>query len=92
VVLAQRKLWHYFEAHPVPVASSSPLGEVIRNPDASGRIAKWSMDLMGETLTYSSHKAIKSQILTDFVAEWADTQLPCCKSRPSVGPSTSMGR
>jgi ribonuclease HI len=76
VVLAWRKLRHYFEAHPVTVVSSFPLGEIIRNPDATGRIAKWSVELMGETLAYAPRKAIKSQILADFVAEWTDTQLP----------------
>jgi ribonuclease HI/transposase InsO family protein len=76
VVLARRKLRHYFEAHPVMVVSSFPLGEIIRNPDAAGRIAKWSVELMGETLAYAPRKAIKSQILADFVAEWTDTQLP----------------
>jgi ribonuclease HI len=75
VVLAWRKLPHYFEAHPVMVVSSFPLGEIIRNPDAAGRIAKWSVELMGETLAYAPRKAIKSQILADFVAEWTDTQL-----------------
>jgi len=34
------------------------------------------MELMGGTLTYAPRKAIKSQILADFVAEWTDTQLP----------------
>jgi ribonuclease HI len=58
------------------VVSSFPLGEIIRNPDAAGRIAKWSVELMGETLSYAPRKAIKSQILADFVAEWTDTQLP----------------
>jgi hypothetical protein len=58
------------------VVSSFPLGEIIRNPDAAGRIAKWSVELMGETLAYAPHKATKSQILADFVAEWTDTQLP----------------
>jgi hypothetical protein len=29
VVLARRKLRHYFEAHPVTVVSSFPLGEII---------------------------------------------------------------
>jgi hypothetical protein len=76
VVLARCKLWHYFKAHPITVASSFPLGEITRNPDASGRIAKWSVELMGETLTYEPRKAIKSQILADFIAEWTDTQLP----------------
>jgi hypothetical protein len=73
VVLTRHKLRHYFEAHPVTVVSSFPLGEIIRNPDAAGRIAKWSVELMGETLAYAPRKAIKSQILADFVAEWTDT-------------------
>jgi hypothetical protein len=76
VVLARRKLRHYFEAYPVMVVSSFPLGEIIRNPDAAGKIANWSVDLMGEMLAYAPCKAIKSQILADFLAEWTDTQLP----------------
>jgi ribonuclease HI len=76
VVLVRRKLRHYFEAHLVTVVSSFPLGEIIRNPDAASRIAKWSVELKGETLAYTPRKAIKSQILADFVAEWMDTQLP----------------
>jgi ribonuclease HI/transposase InsO family protein len=76
VVLARRKVRHYFEAHLVTVVSSFLLGEIIRSPDAAGRIAKWSVELMGETLAYAPRKAIKSQILADFVAEWTDTQLP----------------
>jgi dsDNA-binding SOS-regulon protein len=60
VVLARSKLRHYFEAHPVTVVSSFPLGGIIRNPDAAGRIAKWSVELMGETLAYAPRKAIKS--------------------------------
>jgi hypothetical protein len=56
--------------------SSFPLGRIIRNPDTAGRIAKWSVELMGETLAYAPRKAIKSQILADYMAEWTDTQLP----------------
>jgi hypothetical protein len=55
VVLTRPKLRHYFEAHPVTVVSSFPLGEIIRNPDAVGRIAKWSVELMGEML--AMHRA-----------------------------------
>jgi hypothetical protein len=76
VVLARHKLRHYFEAHPVTAVSSFPLGEIIRNPDASGRIAKWSVELMDKTLAYVPRKVIKSQILADFIAKWTDTQLP----------------
>ena len=76
VVLARRKLCHYFESHPVIVVSSFPLGEIIHNREASGRIAKWAVELMGEALSFAPQKAIKSQVLADFVAEWTDTQLP----------------
>ena len=76
MVLTRRKLRHYFEAHPVTVVSSFPLGEIVHNQDASGRIAKWSVELMGETLTYVPRKVIMSQTLVDFIIEWTDTQLP----------------
>ena len=56
MVLARRKLHHYFEAHPVTVVSSFPLGEIVRNREAESRIAKWSVELMGETLTYDPAK------------------------------------
>jgi hypothetical protein len=60
IILTQRKLHHYFEGHPVIVVSSFPLGEIAQNREASGRIAKWTVELIGETLSYVSHKAIKS--------------------------------
>jgi hypothetical protein len=76
IVLTRRKLRHYFESHPVTVVSSFPLGEIVRNREALGRIAKWMVELMGETLSYVPRKAIKSQVLADFLAEWTNTQLP----------------
>jgi ribonuclease HI len=76
VILTWRKLRHYFESHPVTVVSSFPLGEIIQCLEASGRIAKWAVELMAETLSFAPHKAIKSQVLADFLAEWVDTQLP----------------
>jgi len=76
VVLARRKLHHYFESHPVSIVSSFPLGEVIQNREANGRVAKWAIELMGDGITYEPRKAIKSQVLADFVDEWTGTQLP----------------
>jgi hypothetical protein len=92
VVPARRKLRQYFEAHPVTVVSSFPLEEIILNPEASGRIAKWFVELMGETLTYALCKVIKSQILADFFAEWMNTQLPLLQIQANAGLSTSTGQ
>jgi ribonuclease HI len=76
VILTQRKLRHYFESHPVTVVSSFPLGEIIQCREASSRIAKWAVELMGETLSFAPRKAIKSQVLANFLAEWVNTQFP----------------
>jgi ribonuclease HI len=68
----------------VTVVSSFPLGEIIQCREASGRIAKWAVELMGETLSFAPRKAIKSQVLADFVAEWVDTQLPTASIQPEL--------
>jgi hypothetical protein len=56
--------------------SSYPLGEVIQSREATGRIAKWVVKLMGEGITYAPQRAIKSKVLADFVVEWTETQMP----------------
>jgi ribonuclease HI len=84
VILTRRKLRHYLESHPVTVVSSFPLGEIIQSREASGRIAKWAVELMGETLSFTPRKAIKSQVLADFLAEWTDTQLPMTPIQPEL--------
>jgi hypothetical protein len=62
VILTRRKLRYYFESHLVTVVSSFPLGEIIQCREASGRIAKWVVELMGEMLSFAPQKAIKSQV------------------------------
>jgi ribonuclease HI len=84
VILTRRKLRHYFESHPVTMVSSFPLGEIIQCREASGRIAKWAVEIMGETISFAPWKAIKSQVLADFVAEWVDTQLPTAPIQPEL--------
>jgi hypothetical protein len=84
VILTRRKLRHYFESHPVTVVSSFPLGEIIQCREASGRFAKWAVEIMGETISFAPRKAIKSQVLADFVAEWVDTQLPTVPIQPEL--------
>jgi ribonuclease HI len=74
VLISKRKLRHYFEAHPITVVSKFPLGEVINSPEATGRIAKWGVELMGLPISYAPRDAIKSQVLPDLLTEWAECQ------------------
>ena len=84
ILIIKRKLHHYFELHLVMVVMSFRLGEVIQNRDATGRITKWALELMGQGISYAPWTAIKSQVLVDFVAEWSSTK--------STGWCTSMDR
>jgi hypothetical protein len=79
ILMTKCKLRHYFDAHPITVVSKYPLGEVIQNSEAEGRIAKWELELMGQDITYAPRNAIKSQVLADFVAEWTEMQAPPAK-------------
>jgi ribonuclease HI len=74
ILMTKRKFRHYFDVHPITVVSKYPLGEVIQNPEAEGRIAKWALELMGQNITYAPRSAIKSQVLANFVAEWTEMQ------------------
>ena len=45
VLISSRKLKHYFQAHEITVPSSQPLGDILSNKEASGRIGKWATKL-----------------------------------------------
>src|ERR1041385_8577372 len=41
IVMTSRKLAHYFDEHPITIASFSPLADILSNPGATGRVAEW---------------------------------------------------
>jgi hypothetical protein len=60
VFLALRKLWHYFYDHKITVVSKAPLKDIINNNDATGRVAKWGIELASFDIDYKPRSAIKS--------------------------------
>ena len=74
--MASRKLRHYLQECSITVASEVPLNVIINNHDATGQIAKWAIELLPFDITYRPRRAIKSQVLADFVAEWTEVKLP----------------
>ena len=76
VFMAQRRLRHYFQEHPITVVCSHPLGDIIRNREAIGRVAKWTVEIGVFDLKYVPRTAIKSQAMADFLVDWMEAQQP----------------
>jgi ribonuclease HI len=70
VLMASRKLRHYFQAYRIIVPSSQPLKDIMRNREATGRIRKWAAELNEFTIHYVHRSSIQSQALADFIADW----------------------
>jgi hypothetical protein len=43
VLITSRKLRHYFQEYSTSVVTDYPLGDILRNQDATGRISKWAI-------------------------------------------------
>jgi hypothetical protein len=69
VYMVTRKLKHYFEDHRITVVSTTLLSEIISCKDATGRVAKWAIELVAHTIQYKPRTTIKSEILADFFAD-----------------------
>jgi ribonuclease HI len=72
--MVAKKLKHYFEDHPITVVSTTPLSKIIGCKDATGRVAKWAIELAAHTIQYKPRTTIKSQILADFFADSGENQ------------------
>jgi hypothetical protein len=93
LLITSCKLSHYFQAHQVEVHTSSTLGKILNNREATEKIAKWAIELSLYDIVYKPRTTIKAQALSDFVAEWIDTQTPPRESESwNIGPSISTGR
>ena len=58
------------------VVTHAPLSDILNNPEATGRVAKWGIELSPRDITYKPRDVIKSQVLADFIAEWTEVQTP----------------
>jgi hypothetical protein len=70
VIMAARKLKHYFEGHRIRVITNQPLNDLFANREASTRIIKWGAELSKYIVDFERRSAIKSQVLADFVVDW----------------------
>jgi hypothetical protein len=76
LLITSRKLPHYFQVHKIEVHTSSTLCEILNNREAIRKIAKWAIKLSIYNIVYKPRTTIKAQALSDFMAEWTETQTP----------------
>ena len=76
ILITSRKLKHYFDGHHIMVTTSFPLGDILHNKDANGRIVKWAMELCPFSMDFQSRTTVKSQALADFIAERTNLNAP----------------
>jgi hypothetical protein len=58
----------------IVVVNEAPLLNILNNPETIGRVSLWGIKLSPLDITYEKRKAIKLQILPDFIAEWLKLQ------------------
>ena len=80
LVVASRKLRHYFQGRDITVLTNQPLRRVLHRPDISGRLASWTVELSQFSIEFAPRTAVKSQVLSDFIAE-------CSFSESATTPS-----
>jgi hypothetical protein len=70
VLITFRKLCHYFQAHKISVVSSYPLRVMLHNPNATGNITNWAVELAEFELDFVLCHSVKSQVLANFIVDW----------------------
>ncbi|XP_057793051.1 uncharacterized protein LOC131009656 [Salvia miltiorrhiza] len=70
LIFSIQKLKHYFQAHTVRLISkANPLKYVMSRPVLFDRLARWYLQLQQFEIVYVPQKAVKGQVLADFLAD-----------------------
>ncbi|GKE01535.1 reverse transcriptase domain-containing protein [Tanacetum coccineum] len=56
-----RRLRRYFEAHPIKVITDQPVKQTLSKPEASGKLAKYAVELGAYNIAYMPRNAVKGQ-------------------------------
>ena len=73
LIMASRKLRHYFQACEIMVFTRFPLQRILQNPEATGRKVEWALDISNFGLKFESTSTIQNRVLAEFIAEWTPT-------------------
>ena len=69
VVLAARRLHHYFHNFIVVMMTNLPIHKLLQKPDMAGRMVRWAVELSDFDIQYEPRGPIKGQVYANFVVE-----------------------
>ncbi|GJR36841.1 reverse transcriptase domain-containing protein [Tanacetum coccineum] len=69
LVHAARRLIRYFQVHTIKVIIDKPISQILNNREATGRLAKWGIELEAYGIKYALRSVIKGQVLADFLTD-----------------------
>ena len=67
LVMASRKLRHYFQARVINVLTNHPQKKAMNKLEAAGRLIQWDIELSKFDVKYQARNAIKVQVLANFI-------------------------
>ena len=70
LIMASRKLRHYFQVHVINVLTDHPLKKVMNKLEAVGQLIQRAMELSEFDIRYQPKGAIKAQALADFIVKF----------------------
>ena len=70
LIMASRKLRHYFQAHVINVMTDHPLKKAMNKLESVGQLIQWAIELSEFDIRYQPRNAIKAQVLTDFITKF----------------------
>ena len=70
LVIASRKLRHYFQAHPIVIMTDQPIRKTMNKIDVAWHLVQWALKLNQFDIKYQPRVATKAQVLIDFIAEF----------------------
>nr|GEV87245.1 hypothetical protein [Tanacetum cinerariifolium] len=64
-----QRLRRYCDAHPIKVITDHPIKQILNKAKTSKKLAKYSVELGAYDITYEPRRAIKGQVLANFINE-----------------------
>ena len=74
LIVASHKLRQYFHANPILVMTDQPIKKSMKQPEATGRMIQWAIELSQFDIEYHPRTTIKVQALADFIAEFTSPE------------------